>query len=79
MERLTVIYNDNSKLTVTNKRPGAVQLYYDRNVHGRPSVKSAVIQQYPKKKYPPVILVDNENVGAPVNYSETSVKEGVAG
>lgn len=59
MERLTVIYNDNSRLTVTNKTDGKVRGYYDRNVRGRPSIKSAIIQKYPKKAHPPIILVDS--------------------
>ena len=57
MEKLTVVYNDGSSLLVTNKKDGAVQRYYDRNVRGAPSVKSAVIQKYPKKAHLPVVLV----------------------
>lgn len=57
MEKLTVVYQGKDRLTVTNKRDGVVQGYYDRNIRGKPGVISAVIQKYPKKVHPPVVLV----------------------
>ncbi len=57
MERLIIVFDDESKITVTNKIDGIVQNYYERRVRGMPSVKSAVIQKYPKKANPPIVLV----------------------
>jgi len=57
MEKLTVIYQDNSRLIVTNKRNDMVLSYFQRNVGYRASIKSAIIQRYPKKSNSPIILI----------------------
>ncbi len=58
MEKLFVVYRDGAKLTVSNKRDGIVQGYFDRNVRGNSAVKSAILQKYPKNDNSPVILAD---------------------
>ena len=63
MERLTVIYHDNSRLNVSNKKAGSMLSYFYRKVGFKPSIRSAVIQRYPKNKNQPVILIAN---GIPV-------------
>jgi len=57
MEKLFVIYNDNSKLTVTNKKNGTMLSYFHRKVGYRPNIKSAIIQPYPKNKHEPIVLI----------------------
>jgi len=64
MEKLTVIYSDNGKLVIKNKKDGVVFGYYDLNVHGNPRVKSAIIQKYPLKAHTPIVLVDNGKYAA---------------
>lgn len=63
MEKLFVIYDDCSKLTVTNKRNDTMISYFHRKVGYRPSIKSAVVQRYPKKDNPPIVLIHD---GKPV-------------
>ena len=57
MEKLFVIYNDNSKLTVTKKQNDTMLSYFHRKVGYRPNIKSAIIQRYPKNKHEPIILI----------------------
>lgn len=57
MEKLTVIYNDNSSLLVSNKRNGVMLPYFHNKVGYRQSIKSAVIQRYPKKNHEPLVLI----------------------
>lgn len=57
MEKLFVIYNDNSKLTVTNKQNDTMLSYFHRKVGYRPGIKSAIIQRYPKNKNEPIVLI----------------------
>ena len=59
MEKLTVIYHDKSQLKVSNKREGSMLSYFYRKVGFKPSIKSAIIQRYPKKKHKPMILISN--------------------
>ena len=66
MEKLTVVYHDNSRLDVSNERDGAMLPYFYKKIGYSPSIKSAIIQRYPKKKYQPHILIQN---GIPVAHS----------
>lgn len=70
MEKLFVTYNDNSILTVTNKQNGTMLSYFHQKVGYRPSIKSAIIQQYPKNKHEPIVLISE---GKPVNENKEDV------
>lgn len=55
MKKLVIVFKDNSKITYTMKNSIAWEYYFER--HSKSSMKSAVLQQYPKKDNEPIILV----------------------
>lgn len=55
MRKLTITFNDGSKVKYTIKDFVAWEPYYNR--HAKSSIKSAILQQYPKKDNKPLVLV----------------------
>lgn len=59
MRKLFLEFNDGSKITYTIKNSVDWEQYFDR--HSKRSMKSAILQQYPKKNYEPVDLLEEDD------------------
>ena len=59
MKKLTIIFYDNSKVTYTIKRNGIDHMQYFYR-HAKSSMKSAILQAYPKKDNEPIDLLKSE-------------------
>lgn len=55
MRKLTIIFKDNSQVKYTIKDSVAWEPYFER--HSKSSMKSAILQQYPKKNNKPIVLI----------------------
>lgn len=55
MKKLIIEFKDNTKITYTMKNSVAWEPYFNR--HLKFNMKSAVLQQYPKKDNQPIILL----------------------
>jgi hypothetical protein len=71
-ECLIVVYKDDSRLTITNEKAGVVREYYKRGIGDLSSVKSAVIQKYPKKANP-LILLAGDGAGKKIPMSSMDI------
>lgn len=61
MRKLFIVFDDNSKITYTIKDSVGWKKYWERHKYMKALMKSAILQQYPKKKYEPVNLLENES------------------
>ena len=58
MKKLFIVFDDGSKITYTIKGAPWEPYFYR---HNRSSMKSAILQQYPKKDNAPINLLNNES------------------
>ena len=58
MKKLTIIFDDNTKITYTIKDSVSWVPYWDRHKYRKNSMKSAILQQYPKKNNDPINLLE---------------------
>ena len=56
MRKLKIVFTDNSQVIYTIKNSVSWEPYFHR--HSRSGMKSAILQQYPKKNYEPVDLLN---------------------
>lgn len=61
MKKLFIVFDDNSKITYTIKNSVSWLHYWDRHKYMKNRMKSAILQQYPKKDYEPINLLNNES------------------
>ena len=62
MRKLFIVFDDNSKITYTIKDSVSWVPYWDRHKRQKHHMKSAILQQYPKKNYKPIDLI-KEDIG----------------
>lgn len=56
MKKIFIVFNDKSKITYTIKRDSVDHMKYF-NRHSKSSMKSAILQIYPKKNNQPIDLL----------------------
>jgi hypothetical protein len=55
MQKLEIVFNDNSKITYIIRNGVDWRSYFQR--HSESSIKRAILQKYPLKKNNPIVLV----------------------
>ncbi len=55
MKKLIIVFTDKSKVVYTIKDFVRWEPYFER--HSKSSIESAIVQQYPKKNFDPMIIV----------------------
>lgn len=58
LKKLFIVFDDNSKITYTIRDSVSWVPYWDRHKYMKNHMKSAILQQYPKKNFEPINLLE---------------------